>query len=301
MTRVRPAQPWAPIPVAACVLFVWWVVAHNSGSGWVQFLGDAAFGTVVVGIFAPAAVLSRTKLRLMTAATDGTAGLPAHVQISATSRVRVRPINPPGPERMVGPTSRERADEDVTLIPLKRGVHTNLLVEVASASPFGLQWWSGKLTIALPSPMHVAPRRGESAPLPQLDVGETGDRECPVVTQAGDPRGVRHYRPGDQRRRVHWPSTAHAGELMVRELEAPSVQPVTLRLTLAHDEDAAERAAEQALGTAVAILDRGTPLVMATDEARGPVLASVENRLEAGRRLARAIGAGPSSNLDLSL
>ena len=36
--------------------------------------------------------------------------------------------------------------------------------------------------------------------------------------------GVREYRPGDPRRRIHWRSSARHGELIVREYEPPGVQ-----------------------------------------------------------------------------
>lgn len=36
--------------------------------------------------------------------------------------------------------------------------------------------------------------------------------------------GVREYRPGDSRRRIHWRSSARLGELVVREYEPPGVQ-----------------------------------------------------------------------------
>ncbi len=41
---------------------------------------------------------------------------------------------------------------------------------------------------------------------------------------------VREYRQGDDRRRIHWPSTAKAGELMVRREEQPHHSRVTLLL-----------------------------------------------------------------------
>ncbi len=40
--------------------------------------------------------------------------------------------------------------------------------------------------------------------------------------------GVREYRPGDSRRRIHWPSTARRGELIVREYEPPGIQLLTV-------------------------------------------------------------------------
>lgn len=301
MTWVRPARPWAPIAISVFVIFVWWVVAHNSGSGWVQFLGDAAFGTIVVGLFGPAAALSRVNIRVIAGPTDGTAGLPIAVQLYASRRIRIVPLDPPGPESMVGPRGRRRErDNDMIVVSPRRGVFPQLLVEIATAAPFGLQWWSRRVILDLHSPLHVAPRRGEPLPIPPLDARDSGDTSKPIPTPVGEVRSVRPYRPGDQRRWVHWPSTAHARRLMVREMEEPSAQPVTLKLSLPHDDEAAERAAEQALGTALALLLRRSALVMVTDEISGEVTAPVRDRLEAGRRLARAVAGGGWTEIGVS-
>ena len=75
---------------------------------------------------------------------------------------------------------------------------------------------------------------------------------------------------------------------MVRELERPSAAPVTVTVTLPADPEEAERVAERALGTVVLLLGQGVPVLMATVETAGPVLAPVPDRRAAGRRLARA-------------
>ena len=106
----------------------------------------------------------------------------------------------------------------------------------------------------------------------------------------GEPRGVRPYRPGDHRRWVHWPATAHSGELMVREMEGPTAEPVTLEVHLPVDADAAERIAERAMATVVALVDRGASVLLATTETSGPKIGAVGDRRSAGRRLARAVG-----------
>jgi len=298
MSHVRPTRPWAPMPISALVLFTWWVVAHNSGSGWVQFIGDTVFGVILVGILGPAVFLSRTRVRLSEAPTDGTAGLPLTVHLVASSRVRIRPLEPAGPETFVGPTDRRRGNDQLVLLPKYRGVHSHLTIEIGSAAPFGLQWWSRKATLHLPLSLHVSPRLGKPVRLPRSDLGGSGDQARPVPTHLGEPRGVRPYQPGDQRRQIHWPSTAHTARLMVREVEEPSAHPVTLKVTLPNDVDAAEREAEHALGTAVAVLDRGGSLLMVTSEVEGPVTGAVADRLEAGRRLARAVTVSRSTVIE---
>ena len=64
---------------------------------------------------------------------------------------------------------------------------------------------------------------------------------------------------------------------------------MTLDVHLPADADAAERLAERALGTVVALLDKGTPVLLATTEDVGPACRAVGDRRSAGRRLARAV------------
>jgi hypothetical protein len=76
---------------------------------------------------------------------------------------------------------------------------------------------------------------------------------------------------------------------MVRELEGPSADPVTLTVRLPPDPVEAERVAERALGTVVLVLERNAPIVLATMELSGPVVSLVTDRRSAARRLARAV------------
>ena len=94
---------------------------------------------------------------------------------------------------------------------------------------------------------------------------------------------------------MHWPATAHSGELMVREMESPAAEPVTVEVRLPPEPDAAEKMAERALGTVVTLFDRGASVLLATIEIDGAHVASVGDRRSAGRRLARAVraDAGP--------
>jgi uncharacterized protein (DUF58 family) len=180
----------------------------------------------------------------------------------------------------------------VTLLPVGRGVHNRVSFDVATAAPFGLQWWARRVWLPVASPLHVAPRRGQPTPLPPWRDDDAGDRGRRAALEPDEIRGTRQYRAGDSRRHMHWPATAHAGELMVRELEGPSADPVTVWVTLPADRGEAERVAERAFGTILHLFDGGVPVRLATTESSGPVAATVVDRRDAGRRLARAVPGG---------
>jgi len=287
-------RPLVPLSSAVLVILGWGIVAHNSGAGWVQALGDVVAGTLLLGLFGPAFVLSRARLRVTTVPNDGTAGLPSELGVRSSSRVRVSPVHPPGPVSFVGPAgSPSPVDGDgVTLVPLRRGLVAAVTVDVATAAPFGLMWWTRRLRLALPSELHIGPKLGPSVDLPRQEDDRTGDSTHRSPRDIGEPRGVRPYRPGDSRRWVHWPATAHSGELMVREMEGPTAEPVLVVVALPPDEDAAETVAERAFGTLVALFDRGTTVILTTVEVTGRRTDAVADRRSAGRRLARAVALG---------
>jgi uncharacterized protein (DUF58 family) len=286
----RPAHPRAPIVASVLIIGLWWLVAHNAGSGWIQVLGDLIFGALVIGLAGPFFVVTRARLAVRVAPGDAVAGLPASLSVSCGSRLRVRPVDPPGPEAFVGPRGRGGPNDDqVILLPERRGVHEWIELDVASAAPFALQWWSRRVRLPLPAALHVSPRCGPARSVPRRPDEGTGDVLDRPHTEEGLARGVRAYVPGDARRHVHWRATAHAGQLMVRELERPVGEPVTVTVELPLDPEAAERMAERALGSVVGLLEGGTPVLLVTTEATGPAVGAVADRRSAGRRLARAV------------
>lgn len=89
------------------------------------------------------------------------------------------------------------------------------------ADPFGL--CSLERAFAQRDPLTVTPR---VEPLPAVTLSGDwtghGDSRARSVAAAGDDDvAVRDYRRGDELRRVHWPSTARHGMLMVRREEQP--------------------------------------------------------------------------------
>jgi uncharacterized protein (DUF58 family) len=255
-----------------------------------QIVGEVAFGALVVGLLGPALVVARARVTVSDAPADGDSGLPVVLSVASPARLRIRPIDPPGPAVFIGPSAKPRGNDVlVTLLPLRRGTHDRVTVEIASALPFGLQWWRRRVDLALGTTLFIAPRSGAPLPLGSGGENERGGDFRHRSAEIGQPKGSRTYRPGDDRRRIHWSATAHAGELMVRELEEAVDRPVVVVVRLPSDDDGAERVAEQAMGTVVRLLGRGSSVLLTTFEASGPITGRVVDRRAAGRRLALAV------------
>ena len=116
-----------------------------------------------------------------------------------------------------------------------------------------------------------------------------GDAPRRIPAGIGEPRGVRPYRAGDTRRSVHWPATSHVGTVMVREKERPTDDPVVVEVVLPPEPAAAETESERVMGGVTHCLVRGETVVLGTHEAQGHVVRAVRDRIDLGRRLARAV------------
>jgi uncharacterized protein (DUF58 family) len=135
----------------------------------------------------------------------------------------------------------------------------------------------GPLELVLEDPFGMAERRMRAAPPTRLVVFP---RVEPLVLPAG--RGVndqrvdhpraglvgrhdelyslRPYAVGDDLRRVHWPSTAHRGELTIRQDQMPGQDELTILLDLrrtVHTDASAERAISVAASVAIAAARAG--------------------------------------------
>jgi uncharacterized protein (DUF58 family) len=268
-------------------LAAWAAVAHNSGSGWVQALGCLLAGFVVIGLGGPAFATRRASVEVTANPTDTTAGLPAAVEVRTSTAVRIEPVDPPGPS-----VTTAAGIARLELVASRRGPVERVVMHVCSAAPFGFLWWRKRVVVPLVRPMWVAPL----ATRPDLfelagarGAALAGDRQRD--DQSGAIRGVRPYVAGDSRRMVHWPSSAHRGELMVREAERPDEAARRLEVVLPDDGDAGDAVAARALATVLDLLAGGAAVVLTTTERDGPHTGLVTTPAEAGRRLARAVAA----------
>ena len=285
----RPTAWVAPVLGAALTMGAWFAVAHSSGAGWVQATGALLAAVLVVGLAAPALPAARARVAVVEAPADVQVGRTLTLILEADRPVRLRLCRPAGTAVAAGGPRAGRRRAEVPCVPDRRGVLSEVLVEVSSSAPLGLLWWSRQVLLPLPRPVHVAPRPVAPGRHAGRSQGADGEAAARVPAALGEPRGVRPYAPGDPRRAVHWPATSHAGALMVRESERPVDAPRFVEVVLPADADAAERAAEAAQATVLDHLARGEAVVLATREASGRIVRPVADRIDVGRRLARAV------------
>lgn len=294
-----PATHW-PRPVGisrqALVLVglaaAFYGIARSTGSGWVVVLTCGVAGSLAVSLVGPALAVARTTLSVESPR-DATVGRPLAVTLSVPrggSGLKVRLVDPPGGWVAVHPP----AAGEVLVHPTRRGVSEELAAEVRSAAPLGLVWWRRRVAVRLAAPLEVGPSATETS---MTEVARAGGIGADAAFR-GRPghdlvRSVREYTAGDPLRLVHWPATARAGGLVVKELEDPDLPRLAIVVDLRGGGEAAEEAASRAAGLAGVALRDGVPVTMLTAERGGPLAGPVATSVEVGRRLARAVAGEP--------
>ncbi|MGB3830041.1 MAG: DUF58 domain-containing protein [Ornithinimicrobium sp.] len=103
-----------------------------------------------------------------------------------------------------------------------RGAYRLGPLSLRQRDPFGLTYVAVRLSsttevVVLPRVIELT-GRGSLA----QGRGSEGERPQMVALHGEDDVSIRTYRDGDELRRVHWPATAHRGELMVRQEDRPA-------------------------------------------------------------------------------
>ncbi len=278
-----PGRPGKGVLVLGMLVVAFLGISTTTGTGWPIVLVAVLIATLVASLVLPAVPLTAARLQIRTPA-DTVAGLPLTIDLVSPSSATVRACAP----------SLDRGwfrlgSGQLVVVPQQRGVLESVRVDLRCAAPLGLWPWRRRLWVELERPLHVAP-----APV------TTELRLPPDALHRGEEltRSVRPYEAGDGLRDVHWPATARAGSLHVREREADDRLHIELVADLgaprALGDDEVEHRASWAAGAGAALLASGRIVVLHTCERGGPTSAVVRERRELGRRLARAIP-GPVS------
>lgn len=188
---------------------------------------------------------------------------------------------------------------DVVAVLTRRGVYTALPVRVTDTGPFGLLRVSRGVHLRLPAPLYVAPRVAPSGPVAGLAGSANEPAAPPGVVNSGDTvRSVRPYVRGDPAHLVHWPTSAHAGELMVMELEPPADHLLVVVVDLrraggAEQAEAVENAVRLAAGAVQRGLDEAMRVMLCTAQPDGPSTVEVHDIRRMRRLLAAAVPGPP--------
>ena len=286
---VHPLSWYGPVVGSFITVVALSSVAHSSGSGWVQSVGALLAAELATGLVAPLFSARRARVTCISCPSDTVAGRTTALTMTANGPHRIQPLVPLGPEVRAGGRVRGPRQVTVEVAPDQRGVVHAVIVEVASSSPFGMLWWATEVVVPLPRPLHVAPRTGAPGTADEASDDRSGLAVRRTSSVTGDPRGIRQYQPGDLRRTVHWPATSHTGTLMVSETERATDSQVLVDISLPADAQAAEREAERVMAVVSGYLSRGVPVMVSSLEPDGPIVGLVLDRIELGRRLARAV------------
>ncbi|WP_151524174.1 DUF58 domain-containing protein [Serinicoccus kebangsaanensis] len=111
-----------------------------------------------------------------------------------------------------------------------RGAYALGPIVLRQRDPFGLTFRT--LQLSSRTELLVLPRvlaLGEDR-LRGSSRGSEGEMPQMVALHGEDDVSIRSYRDGDELRRVHWPATAHRGELMVRQEDRPARRRAVLLL-----------------------------------------------------------------------
>jgi uncharacterized protein (DUF58 family) len=257
------------------------VAAVNTGNNLAYLLCSMLLGLITVsGILSD---LTMRRLRLTVSAPgDVHAGRPALVTLAlangkrwlASHSVAIEALaGRPPPRLAYVPRLPAGATRTVawTVTWPRRGRHPLPALRVVTRFPFG--FFLKASPVRATREVLVYPALG---PLPAAALREAGGGGDSAARRPGhgtELRELRPYRRGDAPRLVHWPTTARAGELMVRELEADTA--LDARLVLAgsglRDRGRLERAISESATLAVHLLRAGAGVELVGPGVRVPL------------------------------
>lgn len=250
--------------------------AINTGNNLLYLLLGAMLGAMAVSGW-----LSEQTIRDVEVSRELPAGVTAGRPASLRYRVRNRkgrlssmalevaekPLGALGFTPRIAPGGEEVVRATVTLP--RRGVVPLGVVTLGTTWPFG--FFRKERDLELDDELVVWPRTDRRVPEPRPGAGRrprSGTASARHVGGArGEYRSLREYRPGDDRRDIHWRSTARSNRPVVREYERDAAETLWIHLDLsAPPGEAAETSVEVAAALAARALAGGRPVGVVSGE-----------------------------------
>ena len=267
---------------AALVIYVF---ATNSQVIWLYLVSALVAGLAMIGVAAPWLTLKRLRPRLAGHARSGFAAplaqdrervfvgdlVSLRIELGE-ARAPVELLNLRRPDGMVVPlegTELLATGVAAHITARTRGVLGFAGVRLASSWPLGVARATREVSFdfeVVVHPQYLIPpearRMGIREPAGVSATRGSGEEFL----------GLREYRSGDSQRRVHWPTSARTGTLMVIETAQESSNSSAYELDLGPDEgDAAELAVQVAASLAAGNVAAGVLLTMAVPGQPRPV------------------------------
>ncbi|RMD96425.1 MAG: DUF58 domain-containing protein [Deltaproteobacteria bacterium] len=230
---------------------------------------------------------------------DGIAGRPVAVEIELLHQGRIpryairvalvletpsgRRVIPAAVVTRIGGGGHARLSLSFT--PEVRGMHRLAGVALASGFPFGIFEGKGEIPLDLSFLVFPDPFPIDRFPCaPHLPTPAT-----PFEAQhpgSAEFIGVRDYRPGDPLRRIHWPSTARLGRLVVKEFVENADMEIMILIDMPSPGDDLEAAVRVAAGWVRLGAQKGYPIGLATAQAFYPARRGTRQERQLFRALA---------------
>jgi hypothetical protein len=220
----RPARRgWGLLFTAGLLL----LVGTNVQAGWLFALASLLLGVIVAGLAMPKGMIRGVHVERRAPA-EAFAGQDVTVDILVRNTSRRTKLSLVVQDEYISPATAfvptlgpgATAVASVRREAARRGVVDAGDLLLWSDAPFGIA--VATRTIAAPGLTVVYPRVVSVSWLPDLASAAKPLQEALMRSRKGaghDFLGIREYRAGDALRHVHWPSSAHHGDLMVREFE----------------------------------------------------------------------------------
>ena len=254
------------------------LAAINTGNNLLFLvLGLLLASMIVSGILSEQSLRGvRVERRLPSSATAGQPALIGLVARNAKRRapsfsleLRERGGDVAGRGFLVLLPARQAGEVAYRFLPLRRGVHRFLQLEVATRAPFGL--FEKSRPLDAPAELVVFPRQVPPPPLVPRALSREGERPEDRAGLGLEVHSLRDHRAGEDARTIHWRSSARAGRLIAVDREHERRKRVCVLLDQrALRGDLLERAIEHAAALVARELEGGAEVSLALAGQRLP-------------------------------
>ncbi len=198
-------------------LLLFFIAAHESGSGFVQIVGAVLFAAIISNSLISFSRVRHARITVTSVPYDGTTNHNIHIGVTGNKDILVTLDS--------GKTKSAFVQKDKETIfsvkPSHCGLYKEIDLIVVSSYPFGLITFHKKVTCHFPTILYVAP---------EPTITEKAEFELNSLTKeaksarrnsnSGNLKSIVEYQPGDSISAISWSKTAQMQQLLTKTHEA---------------------------------------------------------------------------------